>query len=352
MLVHDRPGGHRRGGRRGWPGRRGEGGYDHLGRRRAVAERGVRAHLVVVASPALDHDLGLAQAVEDLAVEQLVPQAGAEALHVPVLPRAARGDVGGPRTHGRDPSLDGLGDELRAVVGAEFVAGRAVQEEEVGQGVDHVDRLELAGDPGRQALVGELVEDVGHAVLPPVVGAVLDEVVGPDVVRALGPQPDAGAVRQPEPATLGLLFGGLQPLAAPDPLHPLVVDDPARRRAQQLRDLPVAVAAVPAREFDDVGRELFLVVPAPRGLALRRAVLAEHAAPPPLGHPYGDTDVLDAGAAPRGAQRFPAAASLRISLSSVRSATARRRRAFSVSSSFRRLTWSVLSPPYSWRQRW
>src|SRR3712207_6118884 len=74
MLVHDRPGGHRRGGRRGWPGRRGEGGYDHVGRRRAVAERGVRAHLVVVASPALDHDLGLPQAVEDLAGEDLVPQ--------------------------------------------------------------------------------------------------------------------------------------------------------------------------------------------------------------------------------------------------------------------------------------
>ncbi len=49
-------------------------------------------------------------------------------------------------------------------------------------------------------------------------------------------------------------------------------------------------------------------------------------------------NVLDAGAAPRGAQQFPAAASLRISLSSVRSATARRRRAFSVSSSLRRLT--------------
>ena len=133
-------------------------------------------------------------------------------------------------------------------------------------------------------------------------GAVLDEVVGPDVVRALGPQPDAGAVRQPEPATLGLLGRNFQSLASPDPLHPLVVDGPARGRAQQLRDLAVTIAAVPAREFDDVGGELFLVVPAPRALALRRAVLAEHAAHPPLGHLQGGTDVLDAGAAPRGAQ--------------------------------------------------
>jgi hypothetical protein len=42
---------------------------------------------VVVPSPAFEDDLGLAQAVEDLAVEQLVAEASIEALHVPVLPR-------------------------------------------------------------------------------------------------------------------------------------------------------------------------------------------------------------------------------------------------------------------------
>jgi hypothetical protein len=133
-------------------------------------------------------------------------------------------------------------------------------------------------------------------------GAVLDEVVGPDVVRALGPQPQAGPVRQPEPAALGLLLRHLQPLASPDPLHPLVVDHPARGRAQQLGDLAVAVAAVPARERDDVGGEPLLVVPAPRELALRRAVLAERGAGAALGDPKLPSDVLDAGAATRGAQ--------------------------------------------------
>src|SRR5215213_5507009 len=49
---------------------------------------------------------------------QLVAQARVEALDEAVLPRAARGDVGGPGTHGRDPSLDRLGDELRPVTGA------------------------------------------------------------------------------------------------------------------------------------------------------------------------------------------------------------------------------------------
>ena len=45
----------------------------------------MRPDRVVVASPALDDDLGLAQSVEDLAVEQLIAKAGVEALDVAVL---------------------------------------------------------------------------------------------------------------------------------------------------------------------------------------------------------------------------------------------------------------------------
>ena len=40
-------------------------------------------------APALDDDLGLAQNVEDLAVERLIAKAGVEALDVAVLPRAS-----------------------------------------------------------------------------------------------------------------------------------------------------------------------------------------------------------------------------------------------------------------------
>jgi hypothetical protein len=59
---------------------------------------------------------------------------------------------------------------------------------------------------------------------------------------------------------------------------------------------------VPARELDDVGGELVLVLPAPRKLALRRAVLAERCAGTALGDPQLAADMLDAGAASRGAQ--------------------------------------------------
>src|SRR6187402_3072623 len=148
---------------------------------------------IVMTAPALDDNLRLAESVEDLAVEQLVPEPGIEALDIAILPRAAWSDVGGLGSDRRDPLLDGLGDELRAVVGA-GMARHAAQDEQVGEHVDDVDGLELASDADRQALVRELVDDVEHPEPPSVVRPVLDEVVGPDVVAMLGPQPDARSV--------------------------------------------------------------------------------------------------------------------------------------------------------------
>ena len=66
--------------------------------------------------------------------------------------------------------------------------------------------------------------------------AVLDKVIGPDMIAVLRPQPNARSVGQPEPAALGLLMGNLQPLTLPDTLDPLVVDCPARL-AQQFGEI-------------------------------------------------------------------------------------------------------------------
>jgi len=63
-----------------------------------------------------------------------------------------------------------------------------------------------------------------------------------------------------------------------------------------------------------------------------------HPADPAFGRLQLQSDVIDASAAPRGAQKFPFAASVRIILSSVRSETARRSRAFSASRFFNRFT--------------
>src|SRR5437763_16748735 len=92
----------------------------------------------------------------------------------------------------------------------------------------------------------------------------------------------------------------LQPLAPPDPLDPLIVDQPAGP-AQQLGDLAIAVAAILPRQLDDVGGQPRFVLTAPRDLALRRAMLPESRTSAALGDRQHASNMLDAGAATRGA---------------------------------------------------
>ena len=121
------------------------------------------------------------------------------------------------------------------------------------------------------------------------------------MIGPLSPQTDARSVIEPEPPPLGLFLGDLKPLASPDAFDPLVVDDPARRRSQKLRDLPVAVPAILAGEFHDIGGQPFFVISPRRRPPLRRSVLSEHTANPAFGQLQLQSDVLNAGAATRGA---------------------------------------------------
>jgi hypothetical protein len=131
-------------------------------------------------------------------------------------------------------------------------------------------------------------------------GSILDEVVRPDVVLVLRPQTEAGAIRQPYTAPFGLLLGNLQPLTPPDPLDPLVIDEPARM-PQQSGNLAVAIPAILACQLDDVGGQPLLVVAALWNLALRRAVLPERRTGTALGYVKFAANMLDAGTAACGA---------------------------------------------------
>ena len=121
------------------------------------------------------------------------------------------------------------------------------------------------------------------------------------MIAVLGPEPDTGAIVQPEAPTLWLPGRNLQPLASPDPLDPLVVDEPAGP-AQQLGDLAVAVAAVLPGQFDDVGCQPLFIITALRDLALRRAMLTERRTSTTLGDGQLPSNMLNAGAATRRAQ--------------------------------------------------
>ena len=76
----------------------------------------MRPDRIVMAPPAFDDDLSFLEGVEDLAIEQLITQARVEALDVAVLPRTAPLDIGSLGADSGDPTLDGLGDELRSII--------------------------------------------------------------------------------------------------------------------------------------------------------------------------------------------------------------------------------------------
>ncbi len=255
---------------------------------------------VVIAPPCLDDDLGLGEAVEDLTVEQFISEFRVEALAVAVLPRASRLDERGLRTDGDNPLPHRFGDELRAVVGTNM-AGHTAQDEQVRQGVDDVGRVEFASDADRQALPGELVDDVEHAELSAIVGPALDEVIRPDMVGVLRPKPDARSVIQPETTSLRLLLGNLQPLPPPDPFDTLGVHRPALG-PQHRRDPTIAIAAIPGSEPDNVGGERLFIRPALGLLALGRAMLAEDLAGKALRNGELCHDMIDAATAAGGAQ--------------------------------------------------
>ena len=169
------------------------------------------------------------------------------------------------------------------------------------------------------------------------------------MVRAFRLEAHARSIAQPEPPLLSLLLWDLQPFTSPlaivlgpmadkgSPLDPLVVYMPASV-VQQTRHHALTIAAIFVGQcYDIVGQPLFIST-ALRNLSLCRTVLPQGAAGTTLRHVQLLPYMIDALATTRRVQKFPLAASLNMSLSNVRSDTARRSRLFSLSSSFRRLS--------------
>jgi hypothetical protein len=110
----------------------------------------------VVLSPGFDHDLCFLQAVEDLSVQQFIPELGVEALAISFdpaidpldqsrlsIPRAAWLDVERGDAESRQPLPDSDGDELRPVIRADVLRD-ALFDKEPGEAMEHIIRLEGA----------------------------------------------------------------------------------------------------------------------------------------------------------------------------------------------------------------
>ena len=72
-------------------------------------------------------------------------------------------------------------------------------------------------------------------------------------------------------------------------------------RTQHLCDLPIAKAAVAAGQLNDVGGQPLLIVRPPRNAPLGGPMLSKHPADPPLRQFQLASNMVDAGAAARGA---------------------------------------------------
>lgn len=132
-----------------------------------------------------------------------------------------------------------------------------------------------------------------------------------------------------------LFLGNFQPFAPPDSVAPLLVHMPAIS-PEQGGNAAIAIATGLFSESDDRFGQRLLALPAARLFALGRPVLTERLVGPAFGDAKPFDDPVNTRPAARRVQKFPLAASARISLSSVRSETAFQRRRFSFSNSLRR----------------
>ena len=151
-----------------------------------VAHPAVGTLLVVDGDPVGDDDAGLGERVELLAVEALIPEAGVVALDDPVLPGRAGVDGDGLDAVGSHELLDGLGDELRAIVGPDVLGLGLLADHGLEEDAGDVLLLDGRGHVGGHDALGVLVDDEEDAQGAPLPRAQHHEVPGPDLVGSGG----------------------------------------------------------------------------------------------------------------------------------------------------------------------
>ena len=147
----------------------------------------MRSLLIVRPSETLDLDAGFGDRGERLHVQALIAQPAIEALRNGVLPGTSGIDIERRCLLKREPSLDGMGDDLWAIVAAQ-IGGRAVRGEEPSQHADDARTRKRRGHLDRQTFARELIDHRQQLELGVAQARVIDEVVRPDVAGMGGSQ--------------------------------------------------------------------------------------------------------------------------------------------------------------------
>ena len=143
--------------------------------------------------------------------------------------------------------------------------------------IEHISGVEPPFDPDSETLTGVLVDHTQHAEDLPVMGAILNEVIRPDMALVFRPEPDARAIIQPEPSSFGLLHWNLKPFTSPDAVDALLIHVPTIA-PQQGRDPAIPISTMPRGKFDNGICQRLLVTTKRSWFALCGAMLADHAA--------------------------------------------------------------------------
>jgi len=184
-----------------------------------------------------------------------------EALHVAVLPWAARIDIDRLDRILRKPCLDCLGDELAPVIASQerrcpmFLDG-------LSHPLQNVSALECSISPQYMALAGILVEDCEHPQCPASRGSITDEVPGPDMALVLGLHGQSRRVTSADHLPLGRWHPQSQ--RSPHALDASLAHMPSLM-SKQGSDTAVAVSGMLVAKFNHSLQESLL----PRGLLLR-----------------------------------------------------------------------------------
>ena len=165
--------------------------------------------------------------------------------------------------------------------------------------------VQLAFSPDRQGFFCVFDDDVQRAVNPPVMGTVLNKVVGPNVVWPLCAKAHAGPIGQPKPTPLWLFLRDFQPFLSPDPLYhcPTVVCSQTTRGVlmiygpaavvQHARDHAIATSSELFFQLDDIPSQPFFIRQAIWHFSLRRTMLTECGADTALIYAKGLPHMID-----------------------------------------------------------